>query len=43
MVVSTLLVIAQYASSAILGSAFISDITVVEGVCVAGEKVISIR
>ena len=43
MVVSTLLVIAQYAISAILGSAFVSDITVVEGVCVTGEKAIFIR
>ena len=42
MVFLALLVVAQYASSAILGSSFASDIAVVDGVCVSGGKLVLI-
>ena len=43
MALSTLLVMMEYASSAFFGYEFVSDIVVVEGVCVTGHKVVFMR
>ena len=43
MAFSTLLIMAEYVSLAVWGYGFISDIEVVDGVCVTGYKVVFIR